>query len=87
MNPANQAPKLRIGHTPGCYMYTVELQRLEHLRPWKFVRNMGSSSHWGLVMTPVQEANSDSLGKFFLHNDCILSVLDEAILTQHTIPW
>ena len=27
-------------------------------------------------MAPVQEANSDDLGKFdFLHNDCMLSVL------------
>ena len=27
--------------------------------------NMGSSSHWGLIMAPVQEANSDNLGKCF----------------------
>ena len=46
--------------------------------------DMGSSSHWGLIMAPVQEANSDNLGKSFnfLHNDCMLSVLirNEAIL-------
>ena len=35
------------------------------LGPWKFVRNMGSSSHCGLVMAPVQEVNSDNLGKSF----------------------
>ena len=46
--------------------------------PWKFVRDMGSSNHWGLIMAPVQEANSDNLGIFFfdfLHKDCMLSVL------------
>ena len=32
--------------------------------PWKFVRDMGSSSHWGLIMAPVQEANRDNLGIF-----------------------
>ena len=32
------------------------------LGPWKFVRDMGSSSHWGLILAPVQEANSDNLG-------------------------
>ena len=26
---------------------------------------MGSSSHWGLIMAPIQEANSDNLGKSF----------------------
>ena len=35
------------------------------LGPWKFVWDMGSSSHWGLIMAPVQEANSDNLGKSF----------------------
>ena len=35
------------------------------LGPWKFIRNMGSLSHWGLIMAPVQEANSDNLGKSF----------------------
>ena len=34
---------------------------------WKFVRerDMSSSSHWGLIMAPVQKANSDYLGKSF----------------------
>ena len=35
------------------------------LGSWKFVRDMGSSSHCGLVMAPGQEANSDNLGKSF----------------------
>ena len=35
------------------------------LGPWKFVRDMGSSSHWGLILAPVQEANNDNLGKSF----------------------
>ena len=35
------------------------------LGPCKFVRDMGSSSHRGLIMAPVQEANSDNLGKSF----------------------
>ena len=35
------------------------------LGPWKFVRDMGSSSHGGLIMAPVQEANRDNLGKSF----------------------
>ena len=33
-----------------------------YLGPMKFVRDMGSSSPWGLIMAPVQEANSDNLG-------------------------
>ena len=33
------------------------------LGPKKFVRDMGSSSHWGLIMTPDQEANSNNWGK------------------------
>ena len=35
------------------------------LGPWKFVRDMGSSSHRGLIMAPIQEANSDNLGYLF----------------------
>ena len=31
----------------------------------KFVLEMGSSSHWGLIMAPGQEANGDNLGKYF----------------------
>ena len=32
------------------------------LGPWKFIRDMGGSSHWGLIMPPGQEANGDNLG-------------------------
>ena len=35
------------------------------LGPWKFVRDMGSSSHWGLIMAQGQEANGDKLEIFF----------------------
>ena len=35
------------------------------LGPWKIVRYMGSSSHWGVAMAPGQEANGDNLGKSF----------------------
>ena len=53
------------------------------LGPWKFVRDMGRSSHWGLLLAPGQEANDDGLGIFFffffffylLHNNGMLSVL------------
>ena len=41
-------------------------------------------------MAPVQEAKSDNLGKSFrfLHSDCMLSVLDEAILmSTHSIQF
>ena len=38
----------------------------EPLGPWKFVRDMGSSSHWGLTVTSGQEANGNNLGILFL---------------------
>ena len=44
----------------------VKLQWLEHL--WdhgNFFRGTGSSSHWGLIMTPGQKANGDNLGNVF----------------------
>ena len=39
--------------------------------------DMGSSSHWGLIMAPGQEANDDNLGVYFdlLYNNCMLSLL------------
>ena len=45
--------------------------------PWKFVRDIGSSSHWGLIMTPGQEANEHDLGKSFRYSaqNSMLSVL------------
>ena len=30
------------------------------LGPWEFVRDMGSSSHWGLIMALGQEATGDN---------------------------
>ena len=67
------------------------------LEPWKFVRDMGNSSHWGLIMAPVQEANSDNLGKsfrfFYTMIVCWVYSLeslwwgDSNEYTQHTIPW
>ena len=36
------------------------------LGPWKLVLNMGSSSHWELIIARCQEANSDNLGMPFL---------------------
>ena len=41
-------------------------------------------------MVPGQEANSDNLGIFldFLHNNCMLSVIDEAFLMRtHSIQF
>ena len=35
------------------------------LGPWKFVREMGSSSQWDLIMAPGQEANGNNLWKCF----------------------
>ena len=35
------------------------------LGPWEFVRNMGSTSYWGLIMAPGQEAKGDNLGESF----------------------
>ena len=39
---------------------TVEIQT--SLGPWKFVLDMGSSSHWELIIAPGQEVNGDNLG-------------------------
>ena len=44
-------------------MYSRTAMARTSLGPWKFVRDMGSSSHWGLIMAPSQEANGDNLGK------------------------
>ena len=47
------------------------------LGPWIFIRDMGSSSHLGLIMMPGQEENGDKLGFFFylLDNNGMLGVL------------
>ena len=64
------------------------------LGPQKIVRDMGSSSHWGLIMVLGQEANSDNLGIFLIFytiNVCwvySLESLDEAILmSTHNIQF
>ena len=49
----------------GKWRYSQTSVTRTSLGPWKFVRDMGSSSHWGLIMAPVQEANTDNLGKCF----------------------
>ena len=36
------------------------------LGPQKIFRVMGSSSHWGLITVPGQEANSDNLDNYFV---------------------
>ena len=33
--------------------------------PWKHIRDMGSSSHWGFIMAPGQKTNGDNLEKSF----------------------
>ena len=33
--------------------------------PWKFVLDMDSWSHWGLIIVPGQETNGDNLGMSF----------------------
>ena len=35
--------------------------------PWHFVRDIGSSSHWGLIIAPGQEANADNLGMYIFY--------------------
>ena len=35
------------------------------LGPWKFIQNMGSLTHRGLIMASGQEANGDNLRKSF----------------------
>ena len=58
-------PKKQDLHSMQIVNYSQTSMARTSLGPWKFVRNMGSSSHWGLIMTPLQEANSDNLGKSF----------------------
>ena len=49
-----------------CCLYSKTSVVRTSLGPWKFIREMGSSNHRGLVMAPCQEANGDNLGKSFL---------------------
>ena len=46
-------------------LYSQTSMAQTSLGPWKFIRDVGSSSHQGLIMAPVQEANSDNLAKSF----------------------
>ena len=64
------------------------------LGPLKFVWNMGGSSHWGLTMTPGQEANGDQLFSiFYIIIVCCMYSLesprwgDSNEYIQHTISW
>ena len=46
------------------------------LGPWKFIQDMGSSNHWGLIMVAGKEANGDNLGSLFdLYNNGMFGVL------------
>ena len=46
--------------------YSQTLLARTSLGPWKFVWDMGSLSHWGLIIIPGQKANGDDLGNCFL---------------------
>ena len=48
-----------------CYLYSKTSIVRTSLGPWKFIRDMGSSNHRGLIMAPCQEANGDNLGMSF----------------------
>ena len=53
------------------------------------------NGHWGLIMAPVQEGNSDNLGKSIFYTTIVCWVYslesprwcDSNEYTQHTIPW
>ena len=52
------------------FINTVEPMARTPFGPWKSVRDMGSSSHWGLIMVPGQKQNNDNLWIFyFCHNN------------------
>ena len=56
--------KLRTSMIRCCLISKTSVVRTS-LGPWKFIREMGSSNHRGLIMAPCQEANGDNLGKSF----------------------
>ena len=69
-------------------MYSRTSMAWTSLGPWKFFRDMSSLSHWRLIMAPVQEANSDNLGKsFYTMIVCWVYSLESNEYKQHTIPW
>ena len=45
--------------------YTVELQWLEHIWEHEYTLDMGSSSYWGLIVAPDQDAKGNNLGMYF----------------------
>ena len=66
-----QVSILSLHYLPFCFRYlsmyhpflknyTTFMARAS-LGTWKFIRDMGSSSHWGFIMAPGQEANGDNL--------------------------
>ena len=47
------------------YPHVVAPVARTSLGPWKYVLDMGSSSHWWLIIAPGQEANDANLGMSF----------------------
>ena len=68
--------KLRISMIRCCPISKTSVVQTS-LGPWKFIQEMGTSNHRGLIMAPCQEANSDNLGSLFelLYNNGMLCVL------------
>ena len=62
-------------YIPLLSLYSRNSMAWTSLGPWRFVRNMGSSSHWGWIMVQGQEAIGDNLAKSLLHNNGMLSIL------------
>ena len=56
--------------------------------PYKIVRGIHSSGHWGVIKMPGQEANSDNLGILFfefLHNNCMYD--EAALMGTHKVQF
>ena len=51
---------------PVCIVYSKTSMARTYLVTWKFIRDIGSSSYWWLIIEPGKEANGDNLGKIFL---------------------
>ena len=72
--------------------YSRTLMAQTPMRPLKFVQDMGSLSHWGLIMASGLEANSDNLGKYTKMEYCVYSLElpwwgDSNEYTQPKIWW
>ena len=61
--PENMSPFFSKGSNFCTYSRTSMAQTT--LGPWKFVPDMGSSSHCGLIVTLGREANDDNLENSF----------------------